>query len=70
MGGTIEFIDPAYDAFNTKLLKLDSTIESYLQNLIQPHFNFSTVTVTEKDSSDITEQDIEKLAKEISTTPQ
>ena len=27
MGGTIEFIDPAYDAMNKKLMQLDTTIE-------------------------------------------
>jgi L-asparaginase len=68
MGGTIEFIDPAYDAFNTKLLKLDATIESYLRNLIQPHFNFSTEELSEKDSRDITDDDRKKLAEAIRST--
>ena len=57
MGGTIEFSDPAYDAFNKKLMKLDATIESYLRNLIKPHFNFSSESITEKDSREITEED-------------
>lgn len=69
MGGTIEFIDPAYDAINEKLLKLDATIESYLHNLIQPHFNFSTEAVTAKDSRDITNDDRQKLLKIILATP-
>lgn len=69
MGGTIEFIDPAYDSFNTKLMKLDSSIESYLHNLIKPHFNFSSEMVTEKDSRDINEQDLEKLARAVESTP-
>lgn len=69
MGGTIEFFDPAYDAINKKLMKLDSTIESYFQNLIRPHFNFSTETVAEKDSREITEGDREKLLKTIEKTP-
>ncbi len=69
MGGTIEFIDPAYDAFNKKLLKLDATIDSYLQNLIQPHFNFSTEIVVEKDSRDITDEDRKKLSDAIVSTP-
>ena len=42
MGGTIEFIDPSYDDINKKLLKLDTSLESYLRNIIQPHFSFST----------------------------
>jgi L-asparaginase len=69
MGGTIEFIDPAYDAFNKKLLKLDATIDSYLHNLIQPHFNFSSEQIAEKDSRDITDEDRDKLAKAIQSTP-
>lgn len=69
MGGTIEFIDPAYDAINKKLMKLDSSIESFLKNLIQPHFNFSTESITEKDSRDTTEQDRNKLAKAIESSP-
>lgn len=68
MGGTIEFIDPAYDAINKKLLKLDSTIESYLQNIIKPHFNFSIERIVEKDSRDINEEDRNKLAKVINST--
>lgn len=69
MGGTIEFIDPAYDAMNKKLMQLDTTIESYLQNVIQPHFNFSTETVTLKDSRDINDEDRSKLAEAIKSTP-
>lgn len=69
MGGTIEFIDPAYDAFNKKLLKLDATIDSYLHNLIQPHFNFSSEPIAEKDSRDITDEDRDKLVKAIQSSP-
>lgn len=69
MGGTIEFNDPAYDVFNKKLFKLDSTIDSYLRNLIQPHFTFSTEPITEKDSRDITSEDREKLLKAIQSSP-
>lgn len=68
MGGTIEFIDPAYDEINKKLLKLDSTIESYLNSIIKPHFNFSTESIVEKDSRDINQGDREKLAKVINST--
>ncbi|MES2971597.1 MAG: asparaginase domain-containing protein [Patescibacteria group bacterium] len=69
MGGTIEFIDPAYDNFNKKLLKLDANIDSYLHNLVQPHFNFSTEQVAEKDSRDINEEDRERLVKAIQSSP-
>jgi L-asparaginase len=69
MGGTIEFIDPAYDAFNKKLLKLDATIESYLRDLVKPHFNFSTESITEKDSRDIDDSDRERLVKAITGSP-
>ena len=69
MGGTIEFIDPSYDAINKRLMKLDSTIEGYLRNLIKPHFNFSVENVAEKDSREITEEDRNKLVKTIEETP-
>lgn len=62
MGGTIEFIDPSYDAINKKLMRLDATVDSYLKNLIQPHFTFSSKSVVAKDSREITEKDREKLA--------
>lgn len=69
MGGTIEFFDPAYDAINKRLMKLDSTIDSYLRNLIQPHFNFSTEGVAQKDSREITDEDRSKLVEAIKSTP-
>jgi len=69
MGGTIEFIDPAYDEFNKRLLKLDASIDSYLHNLIKPHFNFSSEEVAQKDSRDITEEDRQRLAKAINNSP-
>lgn len=69
MGGTIEFFDPAYEEINKKLMKLDTTIESYFQNLIKPHFNYSSETVTQKDSRDITEEDRQKLLEAIQATP-
>lgn len=65
MGGTIEFHDPAYDAMNTRLLKIDASIDSYLKNLIQPHFTWSSFAVTDKDSRDIDETDRERLFKAI-----
>lgn len=69
MGGTIEFFDPAYEEINTKLMKLDTTIESYFHNLIKPHFNYSTESVTKKDSREITEDDRRKLLEAIEATP-
>ena len=69
MGGTIEFIDPAYDAINAKLMKLDPTVDSYLHNVIQPHFTFSVETVASKDSRDINEADREKLSRAIKASP-
>jgi len=68
MGGTIEFIDPAYDAINKKLMKLDTSIEGYLNHVIQPHFDFSIESITAKDSRDIDQADREKLAKAIRET--
>jgi L-asparaginase len=68
MGGTIEFFDPAYDGINNRLLKLNTTIDSYLQNIIQPHFTYSTQTITQKDSRDITVEDRQMLAKAIDET--
>ncbi len=69
MGGTIEFFDPAYDAINKKLMKLDTTIDSYLKNLIQPHFSFSAENVVEKDSREITNADRAKLVIAIESSP-
>lgn len=68
MGGTIEFRDPAYEEMNIRLMKLDSTIESYLHNVIQPHFTYSIETVCEKDSRDITDDDRNKLFEAIKGT--
>lgn len=68
-GGTIEFFDPAYDAINKKLMRLDSTIDSYLKHLIQPHFSFSSESVIEKDSREITDQDRDKLIAVIESLP-
>lgn len=68
MGGTIEFIDSAYDAINSRLMKLDATIDSYLQNVIQPHFDFSSEVVTSKDSREITDEDRSGLADAIKAT--
>lgn len=69
MGGTIEFIDSAYDVINKQLMKLDTTIESYLKNIIKPHFTYSSETVCEKDSRAISSEDRDKLAKVIEMSP-
>jgi L-asparaginase len=61
MGGTIEFFDPAYEEINRKLMKLDSTIDSYLKNLIQPHFSYSSESLVSKDSREISDEDRKKL---------
>lgn len=68
-GGTIEFLDPAYDAMNKQLMKLDTSIDSYLNQVIKPHFTFSTETVFEKDSRDIDDTDRQKLAQVIQNSP-
>ncbi len=68
MGGTIEFIDPAYDSVNKQLMKLDTTIESYLSNLIKPHFTFSVEPIASKDSREISKDDRNKLLQAILST--
>ncbi len=68
MGGTIEFKDPAYQEINQKLMKLDSSIESYLKNLIKPHFTYSIEVVCEKDSRDVDEKDRETLVNAVNSS--
>ena len=68
-GGTIEFLDPAYEDMNKVLLKLDTTVDSYLSHLIKPHFTYSTEGVFSKDSRDITEEDRQKLVSAITSSP-
>jgi len=65
MGGTIEFIDPGYEQINRQLMKLDPSIDGYLKNIIKPNFSYSIETVCEKDSRNVTSEDLEKLAKVI-----
>lgn len=60
MGGTIEFRDPAYEKIND-LMKLDVSVEGYLNNLIKPHFTYDIKVVCEKDSRDITKEDLNNL---------
>lgn len=61
MGGTIEFIDPAYEKINKELMKLDPSIDNYLKNLVKPHFTYEIETVCEKDSRDINQEDLDKV---------
>ena len=68
MGGTIEFKDPGYENINQQLMKLDTSIENYLKNMVKPHFTYSIETVCEKDSREITTEDREKLAKAIASS--
>ncbi len=69
MGGTIEFKDPGYEVMNQQMMKLDTSIENYLKNMVKPHFTYSTETICQKDSRDINSSDLKKLAKMIETTP-
>jgi L-asparaginase len=61
MGGTIEFIDPAYEKINKELMKLDPSIDSYLKNLVKPHFSYEIEIICEKDSREINQNDLNKL---------
>lgn len=67
MGGTIEFKDPAYEKIND-LMKLDVTVEGYLNNLIKPHFTYDIQIVCEKDSREITEKDLDNLWNKIKSS--
>lgn len=67
MGGTIEFRDPAYEKIND-LMKLDVSIDGYLKNLVKPHFTFDIKVVCEKDSREITEEDLNNLWTEIKSS--
>jgi len=68
MGGTIEFIDPSYDEINKNLMKLDTTIDSYLESIIKPHFTYSTESIVAKYSRDINDADRKALADAITTS--
>lgn len=59
MGGTIEFRDPAYEKMNN-LMQLDVTADGYLKNMIQPHFSYDTKEICNKDSRDITQEDLNR----------
>lgn len=68
MGGTIEFIDSAYDKINKDLMKLDSSIDSYIKNLVKPHFQYKIEVVCEKDSREITNEDLDKLSEVVKSS--
>lgn len=42
-------------------MKLDASVDHYLNNLVKPHFTYDIQTVCEKDSRAITPEDLEKL---------
>jgi len=65
MGGTIEFIDPSYDGMNEKIMKIQSSIDYYLSDVIKPFFNYRVKKIVEKDSRDVTDEDRENLLTEI-----
>lgn len=69
MGGTIEFKDPGYELMNQQMMKLDTSIENYLKNMVKPHFSYSFESVCDKDSRDINSEDLEKLLRVIIATP-
>lgn len=61
MGGTIEFIDPSYDQMNREIMKVNSSVDNYLKNVVKPHFSYSVEHICEKDSRDITREDLDRL---------
>jgi L-asparaginase len=69
MGGTIEFKDPGYENINQQMMKLDTSIESYLKNMVKPHFTYSIESFCDKDSREITPEDLNNLAKVLVNSP-
>ncbi|MFZ5535798.1 MAG: asparaginase domain-containing protein [Patescibacteria group bacterium] len=67
-GGTIEFKDPGYENVNTQMMKLDTSIDTYLKNMVKPHFAYTIESVCEKDSRDVTDEDRNKLINAIEHT--
>lgn len=68
MGGTIEFIDRAFDYLNKKLMKFDSSVDNYLINIIKPHFRYDVKSICQKDSRDITTKDRIRLLKAVKSS--
>lgn len=61
-GGTIDFIDPAYDYINEQFLKEGKHAGDYTNDIIKPaNINVKEFTVCEKDSRDLTDKDRQKL---------
>ena len=69
MGGTIEFKDSGYENINQQMMKLDTSVEKYLENMVKPHFTYSIESVCDKDSREITPEDLNKLAVTIKSSP-
>lgn len=69
MGGTIEFKDPGYEIMNQQMMKLNTSVDNYLKNMIKPHFSYSSESICDKDSRDINTADLEKLAKAVEMSP-
>src|SRR3989339_831260 len=69
MGGTIEFKDPGYEIINQQMMKLDTSIDNYLKNIVKPHFSYSIESICDKDSRDINSEDLNKLVKIIEVGP-
>lgn len=49
-------------------MKLDTSIDNYLKNLVKPHFIYTIDTVCEKDSREITQNDLDNLWKVIKSS--
>lgn len=69
MSGTIEFKDPGYEVMNQQMMKLDTSIDNYLKNMVKPHFLYTTESICDKDSQDINSKDLKKLASTIEMSP-
>ena len=66
-GGTIDSVfDPARDSV---IVNDSSTIESYLADIVQPHFNMSQEIVTMRDSRDITDNIRAEILSSIERSP-
>ncbi len=68
MGGTIEFLDSDYCASNQKLMKLDTSLESYFTNIIQPDFELQFDDLFQGDSRDIGTAELEQLCTTITNS--
>jgi L-asparaginase len=64
-GGTIDFIDPAYDELDTKLMKIKRDASDYLKHIARPYDNYSIEELWQKDSRDINDADRLQLVNSI-----